>query len=97
VRSIDNTKRTALSRLLMDSVLSTEPGENLNEKLLSLALPTNFIDRKHEPVFKNDTSDLWFTQFHHLVRRKRLGGTLQVGAQLLEVFHDAQEPPRRSP
>jgi hypothetical protein len=46
VRIIDNAKRTALSRLLLDSVLSIEPGQMINEKLASLALPANYADRK---------------------------------------------------
>jgi len=36
VRVIDQTKRTTLSRLLLDSVTSTAPGEKLDEKLANL-------------------------------------------------------------
>jgi hypothetical protein len=47
VRIIDNSKRAALSRLLLDSVLSIDAGEKLDEKLASMALPANFSDRKY--------------------------------------------------
>jgi hypothetical protein len=45
VRIIDIVKRAALSHVLLESVLSSPPGENLDEKLASLQFPTNFVDR----------------------------------------------------
>jgi hypothetical protein len=45
VRIIDTIKRAALSHVLLESVLSSPPGENLDEKLASLQFPTNFVDR----------------------------------------------------
>lgn len=43
VRIIDTAKRAALSRLLLDSVLHTEPGEKLDSKLASMVLPEDFL------------------------------------------------------
>ena len=40
INIIDHVKRAALSRMILDSVTSTEPGELLDEKLASLTLPT---------------------------------------------------------
>lgn len=42
---IDAVKKAALSRLLLESVVSTAPGEKLDEKLTALALPADFVDR----------------------------------------------------
>ncbi|KAH7930711.1 DNase I-like protein [Leucogyrophana mollusca] len=44
VRIIDVVKRAALSRLLMESTLSTSPGEKLDEKLAALMLPTHLVE-----------------------------------------------------
>ncbi|KAJ7490357.1 SacI homology domain-containing protein [Mycena galericulata] len=44
VRTIDVAKRTALSQLLLQSVITTAPGEKLDDKLAALALPTTFGD-----------------------------------------------------
>ena len=46
VRIVDVAKRTTLSRLLLDSVLSTEPGEILDQKLASLSLPVHLTERE---------------------------------------------------
>lgn len=45
VRIIDAVKRAALSRLLLESVVSTAPGEKLDEKLAAMTLPTDFVER----------------------------------------------------
>jgi hypothetical protein len=45
VRIIDTVKRAALSRLLLESVVSTSPGEKLDEKLAALALPADYVER----------------------------------------------------
>jgi len=37
-------KRAVLARLLLESVLSTAPGEKLDEKLASLALPAEYVE-----------------------------------------------------
>ncbi|KAJ7498702.1 SacI homology domain-containing protein [Mycena latifolia] len=44
VRIIDVAKRTALSQLLLRSVITTAPGEKLDDKLAALALPATFGD-----------------------------------------------------
>ncbi|KAJ7930003.1 SacI homology domain-containing protein [Mycena leptocephala] len=44
VRIIDVAKRSALSQLLLQSVITTAPGEKLDDKLASMALPTTFAD-----------------------------------------------------
>jgi hypothetical protein len=46
VRVIDSVKRAALSRLLLESVVSTAPGEKLDEKLAALTLPVDLVERK---------------------------------------------------
>jgi hypothetical protein len=45
IRTIDVAKRAVLSRMLLQSVLSTAPGEKLDDKLAALALPATFNDR----------------------------------------------------
>lgn len=47
VRVIDTVKKAALSRLLLESVVSTGPGEKLDEKLAALTLPTDFVERAY--------------------------------------------------
>ncbi|KAJ7682572.1 SacI homology domain-containing protein [Mycena polygramma] len=44
IRTIDVAKRTALSRLLLQSVITTAPGEKLDDKLAAMALPATFGD-----------------------------------------------------
>ncbi|KAJ6628885.1 DNase I-like protein [Mycena sp. CBHHK59/15] len=44
VRIIDVAKRAALSQMLLQSVVTTAPGEKLDDKLAALALPTTFVD-----------------------------------------------------
>ncbi|KAJ7639012.1 inositol polyphosphate phosphatase [Roridomyces roridus] len=44
VRVVDVAKRTALSQLLLQSVIATAPGEKLDEKLAALALPPSIGD-----------------------------------------------------
>jgi len=64
VRIVNGAKRAALSRLLLESVLSTEPGEKLDTKLASLTLPANFADREdfHRRLFKaNDPNHYTFS------------------------------------
>ncbi|KAF9452987.1 phosphatidylinositol phosphate phosphatase [Macrolepiota fuliginosa MF-IS2] len=39
IRIVDTVKKAALSQLLLENIVSTEPGENLDEKLASIALP----------------------------------------------------------
>jgi len=43
VRIIDGVKRAALSRLLLESMSSTAPDGKLDEQLVSLALPADFL------------------------------------------------------
>ncbi|KAK7470419.1 Inositol-1,4,5-trisphosphate 5-phosphatase 1 [Stygiomarasmius scandens] len=59
VRIIDTVKRAALSKLLLDSVLSTAPGEKLDDKLASLVLPDDFSGEYPPP--SSDTSSWWST------------------------------------
>lgn len=44
VRVIDHAKRADLSRLLLENVTSTVPGEKLDEKLATLAFHTDVTD-----------------------------------------------------
>ncbi len=39
IRIVDTVKKAALSQLLLENIISTQPGENLDEKLASIALP----------------------------------------------------------
>lgn len=41
IRVVDPVKKATLSRMLLDSVVSTEPGEKLDEKLANLSLPVD--------------------------------------------------------
>lgn len=45
VRIIDHVKRAALSKLLLESVTSTAPGEKLDEKLAGLTFSQEEPDR----------------------------------------------------
>lgn len=45
VRIIDAVKRLALSRLLLESIVSTAPGEKLDEKLAALVFSPDFTQR----------------------------------------------------
>jgi hypothetical protein len=56
VRVIDTMKRTALSRLLFDSVVSTTPGEKLDEKLAALTLTVDQVDL---PLPSSDEAAWW--------------------------------------
>lgn len=44
---INTAKRTALSRLLLETVTSTAPGEMLEEKLAGLSFSAGTDERKH--------------------------------------------------
>ena len=43
---IDVVKRNALQRLLLENVVSTEPGEKLDEKLATMSLADDPEDRE---------------------------------------------------
>lgn len=42
---IDAVKRATLSRLLLENIISTAPGEKLDEKLAALVIPVDYHDR----------------------------------------------------
>ncbi|KAG6833956.1 hypothetical protein H0H87_007967 [Tephrocybe sp. NHM501043] len=44
VRIIDQVKKVALSRLLLDGITSTGPGEHLDEKLAALVFPSDITE-----------------------------------------------------
>ncbi|KAF5388077.1 hypothetical protein D9615_000583 [Tricholomella constricta] len=44
IRIIDSVKRLALSRLLLESIVSTAPGEKLDEKLAALVFPSDITE-----------------------------------------------------
>lgn len=46
VRIIDPVKKATLSRMLLEGVVSTQPGEKLDEKLANLSLPIETGERK---------------------------------------------------
>lgn len=52
VRIIDAVKKATLSRLLLESVISTDPGEKLDEKLAALILPSDTGDRTYRATRK---------------------------------------------
>ncbi|KAJ4465875.1 inositol polyphosphate phosphatase [Lentinula lateritia] len=60
IRIIDPVKRAALSRLLLDSVLHTEPGEKLDDKLASMVLPEDFHSNELPPP-SSDEQTWWDT------------------------------------
>ncbi|KAH7887567.1 SacI homology domain-containing protein [Phlebopus sp. FC_14] len=74
IRIIDALKRAALSRLLLETTLAATPGENLDEKLASLTLPSDFIDL---PAPSTDDSMWWD-------RLEQRDGRLFIPATLLE-------------
>jgi len=41
---VDAVKRATLSRLLLESIISTPPGEKWDEKLATLALPVDYTE-----------------------------------------------------
>ena len=45
VRIIDPVKKAALSRILLDGMVSTKPGEKMDEKLANLILPSETGER----------------------------------------------------
>jgi hypothetical protein len=47
VRMIDTVRRATLFRLLLESIISTESWEHLDEKLASLALPVDSVEREY--------------------------------------------------
>ncbi|EMD40920.1 hypothetical protein CERSUDRAFT_111503 [Gelatoporia subvermispora B] len=61
VRIIDHDKRADLSRLLLESVTSTAPGERLDEKLASMAFPSEVPDL---PPPSSDDSAWWESTDH---------------------------------
>ncbi|KAF8646385.1 hypothetical protein AX16_007251 [Volvariella volvacea WC 439] len=44
IRIIDSVKRAALSQLLLETVITTVPGEKLDEKLATLSLPSDLAE-----------------------------------------------------
>ncbi|XP_006460370.1 hypothetical protein AGABI2DRAFT_150338 [Agaricus bisporus var. bisporus H97] len=46
IRVVDTVKKAALSQLLLESIVSTKPGENLDEKLSRIALPKTVGERE---------------------------------------------------
>jgi len=58
VRIINTAKRAALSRLLLDSVLHTAPGEKLDDKLASMVLPEDFLSGELPPPSSDE--DAWW-------------------------------------
>ncbi|KZT29277.1 DNase I-like protein [Neolentinus lepideus HHB14362 ss-1] len=61
IRIIDYTKRAALSRMLLESVTSTAPGEKLDEKLASL---TFHLDNMDLPPPSSDETAWWDSPDH---------------------------------
>ena len=55
IRIIDKAKRATLSRLLLNSVMTTAPGEKLDDKLALLSLPPEYCER--EPM--SDPSEVY--------------------------------------
>lgn len=79
VRIIDPVKKAALSRMLLDGVVSTQPGEKLDEKLANLSLPSDTGECKHihYPVLC-ESLKLHNVQCPRRARTRRRGGTVQV-------------------
>jgi len=61
VRINDAVKKAALSRMLLESVISTTPGEKLDEKLSALALPADFVEL---PPPSSDEAAWWDSPDH---------------------------------
>lgn len=52
---IDAVKRATLSRLLLENIISTAPGEKLDEKLAALVIPVNHAECLLFLLFKHGT------------------------------------------
>ncbi|TFY81149.1 hypothetical protein EWM64_g2863 [Hericium alpestre] len=59
VHIIDPVKRATLSRLLLESVTSTAPGEKLDEKLAALTFPTEFGVHEDLPPPSSEQEAWW--------------------------------------
>ncbi|KAJ3993489.1 SacI homology domain-containing protein, partial [Lentinula boryana] len=60
IRIVDTAKRATLARLLLNSVLHTEPGEKLDDKLASMVLPEDFHSDELPPP-SSDEHTWWDT------------------------------------
>lgn len=47
---VDVVKRNALQKLLLDSIVSTQPGEKLDEKLATMTLADDPEDREFSEI-----------------------------------------------
>ncbi|PIL37300.1 hypothetical protein GSI_00993 [Ganoderma sinense ZZ0214-1] len=62
VRIVDHAKRAALQKLLLENVLTTAPGEKLDEKLASLAFSSEERDCQTVPPPSTDDHAWWDDQ-----------------------------------
>jgi len=60
IRIIDQVKKATLSRLLLDTVIHTAPGEKLDDKLASMLLPDDFGMTELPPP-SSDENSWWDT------------------------------------
>ncbi|KAG6842013.1 hypothetical protein C0991_003539 [Blastosporella zonata] len=81
VRIVDQVKKLALSRLLLNSITSTAPGELLDEKLASLVFPSDITQRTGLDFIiccqHAHENARFFLKFLHLVLMMLRGGMAQ--------------------
>ncbi|KAJ4479331.1 inositol polyphosphate phosphatase [Lentinula aciculospora] len=84
IRIIDTTKRAALSRLLLDSVLHTEPGEKLDDKLASMVLPDDFQSNELPPPSSDE--QMWWDTLD------TPNGILPLSSFNYQWYHQSKNP-----
>ncbi|KAJ3775474.1 inositol polyphosphate phosphatase [Lentinula raphanica] len=84
VRLIDTEKRAVLARLLLDSVLHTEPGEKLDDKLAAMVLPDDFHS-DHLPPPSSDEQAWWDTP-------DLPNGILPISILVSHPYHHSKNP-----
>jgi hypothetical protein len=77
VRIVDKAKREALARLLLESVVTTPPGEKLDEKLATLTFSNDVTDCKLMHWLVRSLMRLVF-QYLHQAPRSKHGGMVQA-------------------
>ncbi|KAF5393181.1 hypothetical protein D9757_001344 [Collybiopsis confluens] len=84
IRIIDTIKRAALSRLLLNSVLHTAPGEKLDDKLASMVLPENFQSDELPPPSSDE--HLWWDA------PDLPNGIIPISSINLSSYHHSKNP-----
>ena len=93
---VDQAKRDALARLLLENVTSTSNGEKLDEKLAALTLHPSIDDREYFDSVLG-FFDLTGVQSRHLAQKIMHGGIVQVRTITYPAESSAFHRPPKSP